>query len=315
QNGEIASRIVAESVGNALLKTVPTKINISYINQLLSDAKNKLLNYAGAHGLSPDMATTFSLLIFIDEKAFISWCGDSRVYHIHKGEILFKTEDHSLVNTLLKNGEITEEEALAHPQKNIILKAIKADDSEPEADGYWVDDIHDGDYFMLCSDGLLENIGERDLKFLLNQNDKGAIDVVLSFQQFCYGKTNDNYSMYLLKTKTNRHRINKIRIRSLLFFLIILLGAGAFVINKKYFTKKPVPAVVIPVNRKKDLVDTTEVEKNPTAGKDTAVKHVPPANPVSNKKDSIKKNNPVIIRKIKDSTKHVQDSTGKHSAP
>lgn len=182
QNGEIASRIVSESAGNSLLKTGQTKISTAYINQLLSEAKAKLLNYARGHGLSADMATTFTLLIFLNEKAFISWCGDSRVYHIRNGEILFQTEDHSLVNSLVKNGEITSEEALAHPQKNIILKAIKADDTEPEADGYWMNEIKDGDYFLLCTDGLLENIGERDIKFLLNQNDHGSIDLVQSFQ-------------------------------------------------------------------------------------------------------------------------------------
>ena len=268
QNGEIASRIISESVGTTLLKTTPSKINITLVNQLLNEAKGKLLNYARAQGLSSDMATTFSLLVFINGKAFISWCGDSRVYHIRKGEILFKTEDHSLVNTLVKNGEITEEEALSHPQKNIILKAIKADDSEAEADGHWIDDIRDGDYFMLCSDGLLENIGERDLRFLLYQNDKGAIDLILSFQQFCYDKTNDNYSMYLVKVKTNGDRIKKIRNRALLIFLLALTAAGAVFINKKYFNQKKPPDVVVPLNREKNFSDTTEL-KAPI--KDTSV--------------------------------------------
>ena len=70
------------------------------------------------------MATTLTYLHLSPEGAIIAWAGDSRVYHIRDGKILFKTEDHSLVNQLVQAGQITEEEAAHHPQKNVILRAV-----------------------------------------------------------------------------------------------------------------------------------------------------------------------------------------------
>jgi len=239
EKGEVASRIVAESVGNALLKLPVTSIDLALVNQLLNYAQLKLLEYAKTEGLSSDMATTFCLMVFADKKVFISWCGDSRVYHLRKGEILFKTDDHSLVQTLVKSGEITEEEAKVHPQKNMILKAIRADDTHPEAEGHWVEDVADGDYFLACTDGLLENVSERDLRFLLEQNDKGIIDLVPSFQQFCLDKTKDNYSMYLVQVKTDRQKGREGRQRrgvfGLLLLLVLIAGTGLVCYQENYF--------------------------------------------------------------------------------
>ena len=201
ENGEIASRLISEFMARRLVEYSDTQMSADMINELLTEARQKLMDFAEEQGLNDDMATTFSLVILYDQKAFIAWCGDTRVYHLRGGEALYKTEDHSLVNTLVKEGEITEEEARLHPQKNIILRAIKADASPIDADGHWIKDLRDGDYFMLCTDGLLENVTDKDIKFLLNQNDKGKIDLVKSFQQFCFNKTRDNYSMYLIKIR------------------------------------------------------------------------------------------------------------------
>ena len=198
-SGEVASRIVAESVGTSLLRTPPGEVRLELVDALLEDARRKLVEYGVAKGLGSDMATTFTLLELVGDRAFIAWVGDSRVYHLRGNAVLFRTDDHSLVHSLIKSGELSEEEAHNHPQKNLLLKAVRADDTEPAADGHWVEDIRDGDYFMLCTDGLLENITEPDLLFLLRQNDEGTIDIVKGFQQFCFEKTRDNYSMYLIK--------------------------------------------------------------------------------------------------------------------
>lgn len=237
-NGEIASRIISETVGNAISKLENREMSGAIVNTLLTEARNALVKYAQQNGLDTNMATTFTLLVISERKVFISWCGDSRIYHFRNGEILYRTSDHSLVNSLVKSGEITEEEALIHPKKNIILKAIKADDSPIEADHYLINDVQDGDYFMLCTDGLLENIADKDLKFLLTQNDKGNIDIIKAFQQFCQGKTRDNYSMYLLQVKLNlKSTAYKKKILFLTAFLILLISASAIILNN-YFSKK-----------------------------------------------------------------------------
>jgi hypothetical protein len=135
-NGEIASKIIAESMGKALQKVNIENITSGFINDQLDIARQKLVEYAQTHRLNRDMATTFSMLAIGEKKTFIAWSGDSRVYHLRNGEVLYKTSDHSLVNTLVKKGEITEEDALLHPQKNIILKAIKAECFNRTRDNY-----------------------------------------------------------------------------------------------------------------------------------------------------------------------------------
>jgi protein phosphatase len=203
ENGEIASKLITEIVAAYLNSFDLEQISIEHINQLLDTARQKMLEYARINGLSKDMATTFSLLTLTDSRAFVAWCGDSRIYHLRNDEIVYKTADHSLVNSLVRKGELTEMEASSHPQKHLILKAVNADNSPIEAEGYWIDDVKQGDFFLLCTDGLLENVSDDDLRFLIPQYLSGKIDLLSSLQQLCKDRTKDNYSMYLLQVSGN----------------------------------------------------------------------------------------------------------------
>jgi len=267
ENGEVASRIISEAVGNALVNKKEAELSAIEVDQFLSDARDVLVEFAREKGLSPDMATTFTLLVLSDTKAFIAWCGDSRVYHIRKGEILYKTSDHSLVNSLVKSGEITEEEANIHPKKNIILRAIKADESIIETDFHLIEEVKDGDYFMLCTDGLLENITDKDLRFLLTKNDEGNIDIVEAFQQFCRGKTRDNYSMYLMKVSTKQKVVeNNKRKYSTFLFLTLVTIASVLIFNQFRNSKETSKEKIIPINPfdsvSKAITDTFEKIRN-----------------------------------------------------
>lgn len=266
ENGEIASRIISESMG-AALKNIPVEnITDQLIHEQLTSAKQALADYARTHRLNPDMATTFCLLALGEKKSFIAWCGDSRVYHLRNGEVLYKTSDHSLVNTLLKKGEISEEEALSHPQKNVILKAIKADDSPVEVENQWVRDVHPGDYFLLATDGLFENITEKEIESLLDQNDHGHFDVVGGFQQYCFNKTRDNYSMYLVKIGSGNVPVARKQNRIYLLWLLILIVV-AWLMGSWYFSRHRHPAESAPAAG--NVRDTIETEIVPTVPKDS----------------------------------------------
>jgi PPM family protein phosphatase len=257
-NGEIASRFIAEFMSVKIKSYGESEISEELINELLNEARTKLTVYARSQGLNDEMATTFSLLVLYSESVFIAWCGDTRIYHLRDGEVLYKTQDHSLVNTLVKEGEITEEEARLHPQKNIILRAVKADGSPIEAEAQWVKDIQDGDYFFMCTDGVLENIADEDIKFLVNQNDKGKIDLVKSFQQFCLDKTRDNYSMYLLKVRMPK-RTKSIPFRQkyvLGFVSLILLSC---ILIALYLTTKGKKTGNAIINKKDTIISGTIV--------------------------------------------------------
>lgn len=199
EKGEIASRLVAEQVGRGLIRMPLPDIGLDVVNDLLETARRKLVEFALLRGYNMDMATTLALVVLESDRVLVAWCGDSRVYHLRGHEILFRTGDHSLVDSLIRQGELTEVEAREHPQRNFLLKAIRADDLRPEAEGHWIDDIQDGDYFLLCTDGLLENIPDADLLYLLEQNELGALGLREALRQYCHNKTRDNYSMYLIQ--------------------------------------------------------------------------------------------------------------------
>ena len=113
-----------------------------------------------------------TFLKFHSKGCTIAHMGDSRVYHIRPGQgredtrILFKTRDHSLVNDLIRIGELTPEEAKLSKQKNVITRAMQPNmERHPKADVYHTADIKKGDYFYMCSDGMLEQMEDENILF------------------------------------------------------------------------------------------------------------------------------------------------------
>ena len=115
------------------------------------------------NGSPKKMGTTMTLLRLHEEGAFMAHMGDSRIYHIRPGTdgkdtgIIYESSDHSLVNDLIRLGEMTREEARNSRQKNIITRAMQPHmNKRPTADVHETSDIRKGDFFLLCSDGMLE---------------------------------------------------------------------------------------------------------------------------------------------------------------
>ena len=162
--GEVASATVCEAMSQAIIadgrdpEGVFTPDDLSRALQQAFDALDRKDN-----GAVKKMGTTMTLLKLHAGGATIAHIGDSRVYHIRPGKtaddtaILFETEDHSLVNDLIKIGELTREEARFSRQRNIITRAMQPNmERRPKADVYQTADIQSGDFFYLCSDGMLE---------------------------------------------------------------------------------------------------------------------------------------------------------------
>lgn len=153
------------------------------------------------------MGTTMTCLVLHRGGALVAHIGDSRVYHIRpsladedgRSGIIYQSADHSLVNDLLRAGEITEEEAIDFPQKNVITRAMQPHlERRYKADILNIDDVQAGDYFFLCCDGVLEHLTNDMLGAILsdeNLDDQGKINAI---KEVCDGRTRDNYTCWLI---------------------------------------------------------------------------------------------------------------------
>ena len=193
--GEIASNIVSETIGKYLENS--TKISKKVIENSILEAVKNLKNYTKNHSEALNMSTTLTLVCLQKEGVWVAWSGDSRIYHIRNEKVLWKSKDHSLVQQLIDSGKINEEESRTHPRKNVILSSINARESSNHVDMVFLSDLRENDYILLCTDGVLESIGELEIKeiFKPNQIQKNKTDLFLNY---CEGNSNDNYSLYLL---------------------------------------------------------------------------------------------------------------------
>jgi len=107
------------------------------------------------------MGTTVVLVAIFEEKGLIFSVGDSRVYHVRLGDIEQLTTDHTLVQALFDNGDISFEEMRNHPQKNVITRAVGTD-YEALVDSCVVE-LQEKDRLILCSDGLTTYLGDEEL--------------------------------------------------------------------------------------------------------------------------------------------------------
>ena len=119
------------------------------------------------------MGTTVSLLLITPTRGFIAHVGDSRVYLVRQGEVFQLTEDHSLINELIKRGKLTPEEAADAPYQNAVTRAVGVYE-EVEVDVLDFE-IAGGDDFVLCSDGLTAHVDDDEIGEVVRGHDLLAV--------------------------------------------------------------------------------------------------------------------------------------------
>ncbi len=174
------------------------------IKAAVQHAIDVLKEYVQDHGSSKGMATTLALLLCDNNRATIAHIGDSRVYHIRNGKIVFRTSDHSLVNDLIYTGYISEVEAMHHPKRNVITRAINANPENATPEIHITSDIQDGDYFLVCSDGVIEGIGDVPvfIKSYFKKNASPA-DLLAVMASQCNEFSKDNYTAIIIRYGNN----------------------------------------------------------------------------------------------------------------
>ncbi|WP_338869789.1 protein phosphatase 2C domain-containing protein [Spirosoma sp. SC4-14] len=199
--GEIASHIAVEGFNNYFVQNPEPVATPNYIQTALDWVQAQFDDYLARHPEAIGMATTLTLLFLHEAGATVAHIGDSRVYHVRHGRIIWRTEDHSLVNQLVRTGIITPEEARDHPQRNVIERAIQGNSKAIKADVQLINDVRPGDYFFLCTDGVLERVSDELLENVLGGQSTNEQKKQLLID-CCAGKTNDNFSAYLVQIDT-----------------------------------------------------------------------------------------------------------------
>lgn len=136
--------------------------------EALHFANTKILEYAETHPNLRGMGTTACVALFQSEKVYIAHVGDSRIYLYCKGADLHRiTKDHSYVQSLVDKGEISDEEAEVHPNKNRITRALGSPVSfEPEVESNPLQ-LKEGDTLILCSDGLCGMLRDVEIESIM----------------------------------------------------------------------------------------------------------------------------------------------------
>ena len=194
ENGEVASELFVNIIKDELNNIKFDASN--FFNHVLDLYRKQTIAIKNFQ----NMATTLTFSIIQNNVIFVAWCGDSRIYHIRDGNIIFQTEDHTWVNDAMKSGIITFEESINHPNKNIITKAIRADSHSSFIDFREIDDIKSEDLIFHCSDGVLESWSNQSLTELFQNkyNTKMYIDII---RNKCEQNSRDNSTAVLYKIK------------------------------------------------------------------------------------------------------------------
>jgi protein phosphatase len=119
------------------------------------------------------MGTTMTVALVEGMTVAIGHVGDSRAYLVRGEQMEQLTEDHSLVNELVKSGKLSEEEAHAHPQRSVITRAVGTD-PDVDVDGFTIE-AEEGDVFLICSDGLTDMVEDEEILEVLHQH-RGDLD-------------------------------------------------------------------------------------------------------------------------------------------
>lgn len=171
--GEVASSMAVKTIldkfrGN-LEKLKNEKTIKLLIKEAIQEANDNIYLKSFEKPEFNGMGTTITLAYVYDTKIFIGHVGDSRAYVVKNRELSQITEDHSLVNELVKNGSITPAEAINHPQKNMITRAVGTS-YKINLDLYILN-YEDKDKLVLCSDGLTNMVDDNTILEVINSND------------------------------------------------------------------------------------------------------------------------------------------------
>lgn len=200
--GEVASQTAVDVLNDAFQHKVADGDDVEDLMELaIQRANSSIHQMAQDHARFSMMATTVVALHLDGHRATIGHVGDSRLYRLTPdGRLHRETEDHSIVEEEVRAGRMTPEQAANHPSKNVISRALGAEESV-EAD-MKVIEVEDGSAFLLCTDGITRHLPDGELRELLTSAATPA-EVCEEMKRRCYQRgAEDNLTAVIVQVGT-----------------------------------------------------------------------------------------------------------------
>jgi serine/threonine protein phosphatase PrpC len=195
--GDVASKLACSTISDFFIKNPCDTVSAEYIESLGRNVKKAFAETEAKYPETKDTSTTIVLLAFDSEGAIVGWMGDSRLYHISDGSFAYVTQDHSLAGDMLRKG-LAEQHEISNI-RHIINRSMSAE-TDDSFDFHRIksSEIKAGDYFFLCTDGVLENIKDSLLLDILN-SDRSFKEKATDMIAYCDQKTKDNFTFQLIE--------------------------------------------------------------------------------------------------------------------
>ena len=231
--GEVASQTAVDVLDEAFRHKLNDGEDVEDLMELaIQRANSSIHQMAVEHPRFSMMATTMVALHLAGSRATFGHVGDSRLYRLSsEGQLLRETADHSVVEEEVRAGRMTPEQAANHPSKNVISRALGAEDSV-EVDMKTIE-VEDGTTFLLCTDGITRHLPDNELRELLvsGQNPEAICG---EMKERCYQRgAEDNLTAVIVQVGTPRHAA-------------VTLDEERTVSNERFATTAPSAPVVIP---------------------------------------------------------------------
>jgi PPM family protein phosphatase len=200
--GEVASQKAVDVINDAFRDKVADGEDVEDLMELAIQRANSAIHQMAAeHPRFSMMATTVVALHLDGPRATIGHVGDSRLYRLNpEGKLLRETDDHSIVEEEVRAGRMTPEQAANHPSKNVISRALGAEELV-EVDMKTIE-VGDGNAFLLCTDGITRHIPDKELQELLLSG-QSAEAICAAMKELCYQRgAEDNLTAVIVQIGT-----------------------------------------------------------------------------------------------------------------
>ena len=199
EDGEIASKTATEAISEYWSIHPQQPDDAGKVIHAITAAISKMDQMVADFKVDESMGTTMTLASIGTESILVAHVGDSRIYQIRPGlGIIYQSKDHSQVQEWVDKGLLTPEEARIHPCSNIITQVIQPQGLafiNPEV--VVLNDIEDGDYLFLCTDGITESIDDQLLVEIISSPVSNH-EKMNGIKQICLENSRDNHSAYLI---------------------------------------------------------------------------------------------------------------------